>query len=570
MTWDSFLTPDNFQLAWRRIRNSRIRDTKDRLGLKVFSQALDVHIEQLIIDIQSEKYEPESPSIIYSPKKSGRLRPFTLLSMRDHLLYQAIGNIVVRNAFDDLQITADINVFSPVLSDIESDYVFYPALQKGDKFEGQFVKFMRRQTELISLRHHHYVAEADIASFYPSIDHGLLGKKLVLNGWLNERISYLLSKCLNKWSSNNANFVISKGLPIGYEASDVLANLFIFDLDEFLKKFEYIRYVDDIRIFTTNKNEAESALIELDKYLLQQGLVLNANKSKVKDLRDLSIQKELTDLQNQQILLSDIQRQLNSNYNEQRRKADKELQNILVEVLNVEYWDNPNYEEDLKASDNETYLFFSLYRIREKNIKLRDLCLKLLITHPHRSYAIVKYLSLFKNDPDVLNELWKITRNNAIHSKVRADCLQGLYQLSANTEEIVKVVQEWILSEDLTLAFSAVGMIQRFKSQIDFLESCVEQISSEHLLLAVISTLYSLYENQEDKVLLINFCLNNDKYMLKSLGVFFVSTSLHLLPMLDDVLDDLVEKLLDHLRERISLDNSIINLQRLFGIDSSI
>jgi hypothetical protein len=85
----------------------------------VFSQALNVHIEKLIHDISENKYTPESPSFLYLPKKSRRLRPFVLLGMRDRLVYQAIGNILIKNTYENLKGKADVQVFSPVLAGID-------------------------------------------------------------------------------------------------------------------------------------------------------------------------------------------------------------------------------------------------------------------------------------------------------------------------------------------------------------------------------------------------------------------------------------------------------------------
>ena len=147
MTIETIFTIENFELAWRRIRNSSITTTKDRLGLKVFSQALNVHIRNLIHDIHEDKYIPQSPSILYLPKKSGRLRPFTLLSMRDRLVYQAIGNILIANTYNHLESKADINVFSPVLAGIDTDYIFYPSLRRGDNFSNLRLDFRKRKAK---------------------------------------------------------------------------------------------------------------------------------------------------------------------------------------------------------------------------------------------------------------------------------------------------------------------------------------------------------------------------------------------------------------------------------------
>jgi retron-type reverse transcriptase len=333
MTWNVLLTKANFELAWNRIRNSPITTTKDRLGLKVFSQSLDVHIENLIQDIKTENYEPLSPSILYLPKKSGRLRPFALLHMRDRLVYQAMGNLLISNSYEYLKQHADVKVFSPVLAGIDSSYVFYPSFRKGDQFEGQFLKFSKKQTELISSAEFSWKVQADIASFYPSIDHSLLVQKVSDNYWLDTQTCNLLQKCLRVWSSQNPHYQVNKGLPIGYETSDLLASLFLNDLDRLFENHEYLRYVDDLRIYTRTEEEGKKILNDLDMLLQKHGLVLQEAKSKIERLDDFSLEDQFEKLKEQQLLLSSIDRDINSPDQTTQEKADVMLRKLLKETL---------------------------------------------------------------------------------------------------------------------------------------------------------------------------------------------------------------------------------------------
>ncbi|MCC6616592.1 MAG: TIR domain-containing protein [Anaerolineae bacterium] len=567
MTWGAFLTYDNFSLAWRRIRNSPITTTKDRLGLKIFSQSLNIHIERLIRDLAAGYYEPELPSLLYLPKKSGRLRPFTLLHMRDRLVYQAIGNILIRNVYEELKATADIKVFSPVLAGVNGDYVFYPSLRKGDDFEGQFLKFTRRQAELIDSGNFTWVVQADIASFYPSIDHSLLIQKLASDGWLDERSCDLLRRCLRIWSSDDLLSQVNKGLPIGYETSDLLANLFLQELNLAMIDQEYLRYVDDVRVFTTSEMEGEKILNQLDVFLQKQGLTLQEAKTGVKKLAEFHTETRLQDLEGQQILLSSIDRDINSPIQLIQEETDTRLRKLLMEVLGIQEWDGLNLDERIEPSD-EMSLFFALYRIREKNIQLRDIALDLLISHPHRSYAIVQYLTLFQEDELVVERLWTIVDDESKHGQVRANCLRALHNLSDDAPRIRTTIGNWLYDSDLSLSLCAIEVLQQYPDAIylfNLLDSSNARLD-RHLLYSFISTEFVLLNSDDEKRKTISWCLDQGDYILNTLAVYFLSTNIHLLNYFSNNLPDLVQDLIQDFKNRVSTDEVTQNIRKLFGI----
>lgn len=571
MSYETILTPENFELAWRRIRNSSITTTKDRLGLKVFSQALDFHIHKLIHDIYEGEYVPQSPSILFLPKKSGRLRPFTLLNMRDRLVYQdqAIGNILIENTYDHLESRADVSVFSPVLAGIDKDYVFYPSLRRGDDFEGQFLKFTRRQAEIINSGQFDCVVCADIASFYPSIDHNLLIIKLLSNNWLDFESCELLRTCLEVWTAESPEAALRKSLPIGYETSDLLANLFLNEIDEALDDYVFLRYVDDIRVFTANHNQGEQILNRLDVALQRQGLLLQATKSSVNDLADFSSEERLNDLEEQQVLLSSIDRDINSPNAVLQELADRKLRNLLIEVLGLQNWEALQLDERIEPTE-EIPLFFSLYRIREKTILLRDLSLDLLDSHPHRSYAIVRYLTLFRDDEVVIEKLWNIVFDESKHGQVRANCLRGIYELSNDLDQIRAVARSWITSRDLSLSFCGIELIQQFTEERQYLLNILGDVSSPQVQYSLISTAFTLTESENEKTKLISYCLHHDDYMMISLGVSFLSTQISLLPEFVGHSDSIAENLIIYLQRRVAVDNLEYNLRTLFGIQDIV
>ena len=80
------------------------------------------------------------------------------------------------------------------------------------------------------------------------------------------------------------NSGITQGLPTGPFVTSILADILMTDVDEFIKNknFEVIRYMDDIRVYSDNKEELQSFKEELQSYLEKEHkLCLSPTKTKI-------------------------------------------------------------------------------------------------------------------------------------------------------------------------------------------------------------------------------------------------------------------------------------------------
>jgi len=82
----------------------------------------------------------------------------------------------------------------------------------------------------------------------------------------------------------NFNNGASKGIPVGPAASIILAEASLIDIDEFIvqKSENYVRYVDDFRIFSNSRFDLELFLHNLTKYLYNNHrLTLSSSKTEI-------------------------------------------------------------------------------------------------------------------------------------------------------------------------------------------------------------------------------------------------------------------------------------------------
>jgi hypothetical protein len=111
-----------------------------------------------------------------------------------------------------------------------------------------------------------YILKTDIESFYESVERNRLLDKLKDDAML----SYHSLKLINKIFDNP--IVSGKtGLPRGLNISSTLSEMYMRKFDKWVRRFDgvyyYARYVDDIIIFTNQKETAEKIKAEIDSNL---------------------------------------------------------------------------------------------------------------------------------------------------------------------------------------------------------------------------------------------------------------------------------------------------------------
>jgi len=125
-----------------------------------------------------------------------------------------------------------------------------------------------------------YVLKADIKRYFDSVDHEVM-MQIISRKINDDKILWLIRKILDNHRS-------VKGMPIGNLTSQFFANVYLNELDYFvkhqLKAKYYIRYVDDFVLLDISKEKLEKYKTEIDKFLKLIKLELHPQKSKVMPL----------------------------------------------------------------------------------------------------------------------------------------------------------------------------------------------------------------------------------------------------------------------------------------------
>jgi retron-type reverse transcriptase len=115
-----------------------------------------------------------------------------------------------------------------------------------------------------------YGLKGDVKKFFDSVDHKIL-KEIISKKIKDTEVLRLVSIVIDSYKSKRSEVFAPKGIPIGNLTSQLFANLYLNELDQFvkhgLKIKNYARYTDDFVIVARDKEYLEAMKIAIDDFL---------------------------------------------------------------------------------------------------------------------------------------------------------------------------------------------------------------------------------------------------------------------------------------------------------------
>jgi len=310
----------------------------------------------------NDTFEPTPGSKFYVPKQNRGLRPFVVLTAEDLIYYQCFTNYLVELFKDDFELLQDNFVFSNIPEDFKNSRVVKYWLNQLKKFN--IVVNKKLETEKV-------VAHTDITSFYTEISYIRLKQiilgKLKSKGLSEDNFVDSLITALQTWSNGDdeASF---KGIPQGLPQSHILANIYLFPLDHKIKgKVDYIRWVDDYRIFCGSAQQLNNAIIILDEELRKYDLLLKESKTFIVDRKlpdpfksfEDDIRKILNQEDKESFVISDFLSLGEGEYEVENNESDKKEEKSETEDVEAEEVE----EEEEAQSMSSSRLFYLLKNV---------------------------------------------------------------------------------------------------------------------------------------------------------------------------------------------------------------
>ncbi|RKU11439.1 hypothetical protein C6502_08710 [Candidatus Poribacteria bacterium] len=472
----------NLELAWKRVKLD-IPDrvfTRNPFEVKLIEYDLASYLDDLNGRICNDTYNPNPANICDAPKGGWLVRPGSILSVEDRIVFYACLGVCMPHIYEALEWSQGVVDFS---YEISNEFENIKWLRNQFR---SWTKFRTMSIEKIETGISHVIT-TDISNYYDNVNIKILMSDLK-NAGVDDNIVNLLSRCLNKWAQSEG-----KGIPQGYTPSDLLGKLYLNSVDANFRAmgYDHLRYSDDIRIFCKDEVEAKKALVDLIKLLRARGLNLQSAKTKIH-----TADEARTIIDGIQPVLQPIMEDLNEalgidNPYFSTVQVDELLEQMegdtSVEVLTQAFLD---YFIDAREEDFDKTLFhFLLNRLgKSKSDIAVAYCLDLLKTHPEETTHTLKYFQSI----DVIDQIENLVveflqSEHAVYPYQHYQILEWFSEYAQNpSEDLLEIARRMafdnshpkylrVVSRKLVGEFGTSADLERLESLYSELDDEIEK-----------------------------------------------------------------------------------------------
>lgn len=267
---------ENLLRSWGWINTSTDLQYKSlfRNLYQAYALSLEANLEDLRKSLKRHEYKAEHSTKLYLPKKSGILRPYSLLTINDQIVYFALVSIVA----EKLHPRAKKNYLNSVFGHLfagKSSLFFYKKWTDG------YRSFTMSMNDAFK-NGYRWTACFDLTAYYDSIDHKVLCHFLQKIG-VDEEFARFLTSCLETWTAVTEDPIYQgHGIPQGPPPSGLLSEVILqhFDNNPKIKGLDvkYFRYVDDTRLMAKRESDIRRAVVALDYISKETGLFPQSSK----------------------------------------------------------------------------------------------------------------------------------------------------------------------------------------------------------------------------------------------------------------------------------------------------
>ncbi len=255
--YDQLCSYDNLELAFKKARK--------RKTLKPYVIEFEEYLHENLLQLRNEllfqtyKPQPLKTFILRDPKT----RKISKSHFKDRVVHHALCNII-----------------EPIFDKTFIHDSFANRLGKGTLNAIKRFDFFKKRASRNNKKTC-YVLKADIRQYFDTVDHGIL-LSLIQKRVKDKRILSLIATIL----VNHKTKEVGMGMPLGNLTSQFFANIYLHELDRFvkhhLKAKYYIRYVDDFVILHQSKNQLKQYKEKINNFLKNHlALTLHPVKSTI-------------------------------------------------------------------------------------------------------------------------------------------------------------------------------------------------------------------------------------------------------------------------------------------------
>lgn len=262
LKYRDLITIENLFQAWDEFKKEK-RSKKD---VQTFEFHLEDNLFELYKSLKNKTYRHGNYKDFYvsDPKRRHIHKSNVTDRVLHHLLYKYLYEL------------------------FDKQFIFDSYSCRKSKGTHKAVKRLERMVGIVSKNYTKgcWSIKCDIKQFFASIDHDIL-KKLLSKKIKDEGINWLLGNVIDSFHADARE---GKGIPLGNLTSQIFANIYLNELDQFIKhklKIKYyLRYADDFLILKTDIRNNDVYLQSVQEFLKDNlKLELHPKKINIRELR---------------------------------------------------------------------------------------------------------------------------------------------------------------------------------------------------------------------------------------------------------------------------------------------
>ena len=225
------------------------RGKRKRKDVQCFERHLEDNIFQLAEDLVTFQYKhaPYEQFYVTDPKQ----RHISKATVRDRLVHQV--------------------VYDTLTAVLDKKFIFHSLSSRLGKGTHIGVSLLQKMIRKVSANGTQpcYALKMDIRRFFDSVDHAIL--KSLLQKYIKDTSTLKVTDMIIDSFNLKTDQEGAVGIPLGNVTSQLFANVYLHELDDFikqdLKKKYYLRYSDDFLILGSDKIHLESLIIRIQDFL---------------------------------------------------------------------------------------------------------------------------------------------------------------------------------------------------------------------------------------------------------------------------------------------------------------
>lgn len=252
----------NLRRAFEKVKAKRGAAGVDHQTIEMFEHRLEENLEKLHRTLKDARYSPQAVRREWIPKPGSKeKRPLGIPTVRDRVVQTAL-----------------LHVLGPIFEKDFADqsYGFRP--NRGCK------DALRRVEQLLKAGYT-VVVDADLRSYFDTIPHEPMIERVEEKVSDGRVITLLKAYLKQEVMETVKSWTPEGGTPQGAVISPLLSNIYLDPLDQKMKAAgkEMVRYADDFVILCRSREEAEEALVEVQRWTMEVGLQLHPEKTRIVD-----------------------------------------------------------------------------------------------------------------------------------------------------------------------------------------------------------------------------------------------------------------------------------------------